>query len=279
MKKVFPIFAFFYLCYVSTHAQVKFKITRQVDNKTFVVSMISEKTFEGNQNITGTAQITIRIEGTTNFGISEIVSLQPETNWVNNATISKHELSPDCTYLSFGMETMAHNQFRYKTGEEIMLFSFKNVGDTKANVTLLNNEKDILAQSVSTTKRNIKNYISVLGHGPGNAYIGNVETPPISPEDAMKTYVKIQNLYPNPTSNKVNVSWENQLEDFELIKTFNLLIIDIAGLEKIRIPVNPNNGRQSQAVDIQSFSSGTYFLKLQRDEKYDSDTQKLMVVN
>jgi Secretion system C-terminal sorting domain len=260
------------------YSQVRFKITRQADRVTYIVSMISEKTFEGNQNITGTAQVTLKIEAASNFVVREIASLRPETRWVNNAMISKHELAPNSTYLSFGMETMGHNQFKYKEGEETLLFSFKNVGDTKANVTLLDNERDILAKSTLTTKRNIKNYISILGHGPGNAYIGNVETPPISQEDAMKINVQIQNLYPNPASDRVTISWENQLDDFELIKTFSLLITDVTGLEKMRIFVNPNFGKQSQDVDVNSFISGTYFLKLQRDEKYDSNVHKLMVI-
>lgn len=278
MKKIFAICAISFLCCQSMYSQVRFKITRQADRVTYVVSMISEKTFKGNQNITGTAQVTVKVEGTGNFLVRDIVSLRPETYWVNNATISKNELAPNATYLSFGMETMAHNQFKYKEGEETSLFSFKNVGDAKAIVALLDNEQDILAKSTQITKRNIKNYISILGHGPGNAYIGNMETPPISPEDAMKTYVQFQNLYPNPASDRVMVSWENQLDDFELIKTFHLIIVDASGLEKMRIVVSPNSGKQSQEVDVSSFISGAYFLKLQRDEKYYSDVQKLMVI-
>lgn len=278
MRKILLVFTVFCFCTASINAQVKFKLTRQIDRQTYIVSMISEETYEGNQNITGTAQVTIKVGGTSNFSIREVTSLQSETNWINNATISKHELSPDFAYISFGMQTMAHNQFKYKKGEEILLFSFKNVGDIKADVTLLNNEQDIMALSLQKTKYNIKNYISILGHGPGNAYLNNVEPLPMSPEDAVKTYVQIQNLYPNPTSDKVVITWENQLEDAEDIKSLDILIFDTTGFEKIRKPVTTSYGKQSQEIELTSLKSGAYFFKLQRDGKYGTNTQKLMVI-
>jgi len=278
MRKILSAFIVFCLCSVSSHAQVKYKLTRQLDRQTYIVSMVSEETYEGNQNITGTAQVTLKVGTATNFAIREVTPLQPETGWVNNATIAKHDLAPDFTYFSFGMQTMAHNQFKYKKGEEIPLFSFKNVGDIKANVTLLNNEEDVMAQSAQKTKYNIKNYISILGHGPGNAYLSNVEPVAMSAEDAMKTYVQIQNLYPNPASEKVTISWENQLEDTEAIKTLDIIIIDVTGVEKMRKAVSSNYGKQSQEIELASFTSGTYFFKLQRDEKYSTNTQKLMVI-
>jgi hypothetical protein len=43
--------------------------------------MISEETYEGNQNITGTAQVTLRIEGTADFLIREITSLGSATHF------------------------------------------------------------------------------------------------------------------------------------------------------------------------------------------------------
>jgi hypothetical protein len=277
MRKILFILIVLCISFLSTHAQVNFKLTRQVDRQTYIVSMVSEQTYEGNQNITGTAQVTLKIGQASDFLIREVTSLQPQTNWVHNATITKHPLSPDYIYVSFGMQTMAHNQFKYKNGEEIFLFSFRNDGDTKANVSLLNNEQDIMAQSSQKTKYNIKNYVSILGHGPGNAYLKNVEAVVMSPEDAMRTYMKIQNLYPNPASDKVIISWDNQLEDAERVQTLDLLIFNIAGLQVMRKPVSTNYGKQSQEIEFNSLKPGAYFFKLQRDEKYSTNTQKLMV--
>ena len=100
----------------------------------------------------------------------------------------------------------------------------------------------------------------------------------MSPEDAVKTYVQIQNLYPNPTSDKVVITWENQLEDAEDIKSLDILIFDTTGFEKIRKPVTTSYGKQSQEVELTSLKSGAYFFKLQRDGKYGTNTQKLMVI-
>jgi hypothetical protein len=278
MRKTLSIFIVFCICIVSTYAQVKFKLTRQDDRQTYIVSMVSEETYEGNQNITGTAQVTLKVEGTTNFIIRDIVSLQPETNWVNNANIINTDLAPNNAYVSFGMQTMAHNQFKYKKGEEVSLFSFKNIGDVKAKASLIDNEQDIMALSTSITKYNLKNYISILGHGPGNAYISNIEPTPMSPENAVKTFLKIKNLYPNPATDKVVITWNNQLDDAESIKNLDLLIFDITGSEKIRKPLNTSYGEQYQEIEISSLKPGAYFFKLQRDEKYGTNTHKLMVI-
>lgn len=280
MRKTLSAFIILCLSNVSTYAQVKFKLSRMLDRQTYIVSMISDKTYEGSQNITGTAQVTLKVDGKSDFLIREISSLQPETNWVNNATISKHALAPDYVYVSFGMQTMAHSQFNYIKGNEIPLFSFKNVGDIKANISLLNNDLDVMAQSTQKTKYNIKNYISILGHGPGNAYLNNVEPVAMSPDDAMKTYVLIQNLYPNPASvsDKVMIDWENQLEDAEAIETMDLVIFDIAGFEKMRQPISKNYGKNSQQISIQSFTAGSYFLKLQRDGKFSTQTHKFIII-
>ena len=277
MSKIILIFLVTCICSISIKAQVKFKLTQQADLQTYIVSMVSEKTYEGTQNITGTAQVTLKVGATNNFNIGELISLQSQVSWVNNATISKNFLAPEFIYVSFGMQTMAHNVFKYKKGEEILLFTFKNVGDTKAEVSLLNNERDIMAQSVQKTKYNIKNYISVIGFGYGNAYLENIEPTQMLPEDAMKTYVQIQNLYPNPTTDKVIISWENRLEDADDIRKLEILIFDIAGLEKIRKPVSSSYGKQSQEIMLPEFKSGTYFIKIQRDEKYSTQAHKFVV--
>ena len=278
MRKILQIFVIAYLCSITTYGQVKFKLTRQADRQTYVVSMVSEETYEGNQKITGTAQVTLKVGATNDFSMREITSLQPEINWVNNAMISKPELAPTFTYISFGMQTMAHAQFNYKKGEEIALFSFKNVGDVKAKVSLINNAQDIMAISSQKTKYNVQNYISILGHGPGNAYISNVEPVAMSPENAMKTYVNIINIYPNPTTNKVSITWENQLEDTEDVQKMDLLFFDVLGLEKLRMPVSSGYGKQSQEIELSSFGGGMYFVKMQRDEKYDTNAHKLVVL-
>lgn len=280
MKKIHLTLTALCFCAMSTFGQVKFKLTRQPDRQTYVISMLSEQTYEGTDNITGSAQVTLKIESFDNFIFRDLSSLQPETIWVNNATVSKHELSPDFTYLSFGMQTMAHNQFKYIKDKEIPLFSFRNLGDSKVTVSLLNNEEDIMAKSVQKTKYNIKNYISILGHGPGNAYVGNVEPVALSTLEAMNAYFQIKNIYPNPstTSNKVMVSWENQLEDAENIEKLDLLIFDITGLEKMRIRASANYGLQSLEIPLNNYKAGSYFFKLERDGLYSTISYKLMVL-
>ena len=277
MSKILLICFATCVCSISMEAQVKFKVTRQADFQTYTVSMVSEKTYEGTQNITGTAQVTLKVGATNNFNIQELTSLQSGTSWVNNATISNNALAPEFTYVSFGMQTMAHNVFKYKKGEEILLFTFKNVGDIRAEVSLLNNERDIMAQSTQKTKYNIKNYISIIGFGYGNAYLENIESTQMLPEDAMKTYIEIQNLYPNPTTDKLIISWENRLDDTEDIKKLEILIFDITGVEKMRKPVSSSYGKQSQEIMLPELKSGIYYIKLQRDEKYSTQVHKFVV--
>lgn len=280
MKKIFSAIITLCVCSLSTYAQVKFKLTRQLDRQTYIVSMVSEETYKSLQNITGTAQVTLKVGNTSNFIIRDITPLQPETKWVNNATINNPSLAPTFSYLSFGMETMGHNQFKYDKGIEIPLFSFKNMGDLKAEVSLLNNDQDVMAQSSQVTKYNIKNHISILGHGTGNAYLGNIESRSLSPDESMKTYVQIKNIYPNPVTaaDKVTLVWENELEDAESTASLDIVVFDATGIEKLRKPVSTSYGKQTQTITLQSFKSGMYLFKLQRDEQYSSHTYQLMVI-
>ena len=105
----------------------------------------------------------------------------------------------------------------------------------------------------------------------------NIESTQMLPEDAMKTYIEIQNLYPNPTTDKLIISWENRLDDTEDIKKLEILIFDITGVEKMRKPVSSSYGKQSQEIMLPELKSGIYYIKLQRDEKYSTQVHKFVV--
>ena len=62
-------------CLTKSIAQVNFQLDLMADRKTYVVSMVATETWAYPQNITGTAQVTVRIPANTRFTAGRITSL------------------------------------------------------------------------------------------------------------------------------------------------------------------------------------------------------------
>ena len=79
-------------------------------------------------------------------------------------------------------------------------------------------------------------------------------------------------LYPNPTNNQVNISW-NQLKEGRV----KITIYDVLGKEIYNNNTFKLERKQQINIDISDFENGIYFIKFETNQK--SETQQLIKTN
>lgn len=123
-------------------------------------------------NITSSAQISIKAP-TGGFVIDNEVALVSGTNWQHNATYIAPLEAPTYDYFSFGMLSLGTNAYNYQAGVEIAVLEFENVGTCTGGVLLLEDNDPFLPPNSQSA--NVGNQITILGAGPGNAWVGNYD--------------------------------------------------------------------------------------------------------
>lgn len=260
---------------INAEAQVKFKVTRQDDLKTYVVSMIPEQSLKGTKGITGTAQVTLRVKNEKSFILNNLKSASEDAEWSNGATLKSPDGARDYDYLSFNLKNMGTRAYNFTEGKEIELFSFQNAGEQlDATVELIDNEKDILVTNPRTVY-NVRNQISVLGYGHRNAYSGNAATL-VNPEDISKK-LRIQKIFPNPAVEKTTVVYENLLD--ETAGDLYVSVLDSRSTrEVVRKKVSMGAGQFSIELSLQDLTEGSYLVHIEKDGVRIGTAQKLMIV-
>ena len=259
---------------INAQAQVKYKITRKDDLKTYVVSMVSEQSLKAKQSITGTAQVTVRVKSEKAFVLNNLTSLNQDADWDNGSTLKSPDGARDYDYLSFNLKSMGTRAFNFVEGQEIQLFTFQNAGEQlDANVELINNDTDELASNPRTTF-NVRNHVSVFGFGLKNAYTGNIGNI-LSPEELAKK-LRIQKVFPNPALDKTTVVWENLLDE----KSGDLFLTVVnaqSGQELLRKKVSMGAGQFSMELAVGDFQEGNYLVHIEKDGMRIGTAQKLII--
>lgn len=264
----------------ASYAQIRFKLTQKEDKKTYIVSVVPEKTYKYPNNIISTAQITFKVVSKASFIPSNFTTANPEERWMKNSIVKSNPVAPQFDYYSYGLETMASTNYKLNAGEETFLFSFETLGDNDLKVQLIDND-DIMAKSVRKTKVNLGNQINILGHGDGleNAYAGNLKTSYVNPETGMSdnNELRIEKISPNPASEKIQVDWINNLDEE---KTDNLeMIVVEAGtgrmMQKVSLP--SSIGKHVTELQISDFTKGMFLLRIQ-DKNNSSNAEKFIVI-
>jgi len=260
---------------INAEAQVKFKITRKDDLKTYVVSMLPEQTLKGAKGITGTAQVTLRVKNEKSFVLNNLKSANENAEWSNGATLKSPDGARDYDYLSFNLKNMGTRAYNFTEGKEIELFSFQNAGEQlDAAVEIIDNENDVLVKN-PRTEFNVRNQISVLGYGHRNAYTGNAGTL-MNPVDISKK-LRIQKLYPNPAVEKTTVVYENLLD--ETTGDLFVTILDSRSTrEVVRKKVSMGAGQFSIDLSLEDLTEGSYLVHIEKDGVRIGTAQKLMIV-
>ena len=246
-------------------AQVQFKLTLLEDGETFQVSLIPEKTWNHPQNITSTAQVTVRVP-TNSFEIKDLTSLQLDVEWQDNSRSDAPAEAPSYDYISFGLATLGTVNLAYEAGVEMPLFTFKNGKPCTGSITLINNGDDPF-MAPNSRSANVGNSITIFG-ARGEAYVGNYGETTIPCYDEFSTNVeeeevlsKEPKVYPSPAINEVfvDLNWTSGKTEGDLV------IMDATGKEVKRQAVTIENGFNNIQMEVNDFPFGIYSIEVQFD--------------
>ncbi len=242
--------------HTAANAQVKFKVSR-TNADSYTVSMIPEQTLIGNRGMTGTMQVTMRTDASDGFALGQITSLQPGVQW-DRGTLNK---SPDGArsfdYLSIALQSMGTKGLTYEVGKEVPLFTVKNAGNPAADLQLIDNDKDPLVLAKQNVF-NVRNHISVLGFGHRNAYTGNTID-----ELGGNSQVGLQQVFPNPASQRITVTYVNYQKALE-----GEVVLKLAETGSGRALLQQKEamqlGTNTAEMTVETLSAGSYVLYLER---------------
>jgi hypothetical protein len=276
-------------CLTQATAQVSFQLSLMADHKTYMVSMTPSETWAYPKNITGTAQVTVRIPANVRFTAGNIISLQAGVKWLDNARIETPASDPTHDYVSFSLTTMATKNIPYQQGVETPLFTFTNLqNDCVGKVELIDNN-EVVVTKITAEGFNVKNHLSTLATKGGEAFTGIqgnrvADCSASTAAQDLNKDLSILNAYPVPATDLLTIEWTNGAVDAQ---NTVLIATDILGQEvlnqKIRplswnIPTSSGIKGNLGKVDINvvGWASGLYLFHFVNDKGV-SAPQKVLV--
>jgi Secretion system C-terminal sorting domain len=268
-------------CLAQATAQVSFQLALMADQKTYLVSMTPAETWVYPKNITGTAQVTVRIPANVRFTAGNITSLQAGVKWLDNARIETPTSDPMHDYVSFSLTTMATKNIPYTQGVETPLFTFTNIqNDCVGKVELIDNN-DAVVSKVTAEGFNVKNHLSTLATKGGEAFTG-IQGSRIADCTAstatldLNKDLSILNAYPVPATDLLTIEWTSRAVDAQ---NTVLIATDILGQEVFNKKIDPlsiKGNLNKIEVDVVEWASGLYLFHFVNDKGV-SVTQKVLV--
>jgi hypothetical protein len=269
-------------CLNQATAQVKFQLSLMADHKTYMVSMTPAETWAYPKNITGTAQVTVRIPANVRFTAGNITSLQAGVKWLDNARIEAPASDPTHDYVSFSLTTMATKNIPYQQGVETPLFTFTNLqNDCVGKVELIDNN-DVVVNKVTAEGFNVKNHLSTLATKGGEAFTGiqgtriaDCSITTTAAQDLNKD-LSILNAYPVPATDLLTIEWTSRAAD---AANTVLIATDILGKEVYSKKIDPlsiKGNLNKIDINVVEWASGLYLFHFV-NEKGVSATQKVLV--
>ncbi len=114
----------------------------QMENGDFVVSMISDTTWDFPDNVVSTAQFTLKVP-TNQLVIGEVNNLIDGVIFFVTDTIKRPIEAPNFDYISFALGSQGTASIPFQKGEKVNLFSFTNtLSCTSGAITLMDNATD-----------------------------------------------------------------------------------------------------------------------------------------
>lgn len=263
MKKLFLSIIASVLLTSAATAQVKYKLTRMPDNATYMVSLVSDATWLFPQNVTTTAQVSLRLPNNTHFIAGRITSLVPDTRWVDNSYLEKPTGDANSNYILISQQNVGTKALSFEAGKELPLFTFQNIGTTCfGSVELANNNSEAV-KSVVANGLNVGQHISTLGAG-GEAYTGNVDGGRVVCQGTTSTLdadtpLSITRGFPIPASTDLNIEWQLATDKLDNLK---LTVTNALGETLLSQSLIPTKGLQTTKVDVKSWAEGVYFFRL-----------------
>lgn len=150
-------------------AQVKGKIVSMEMPNSYKISIVPEQTWAHPNSITNSASLTLRVP----TGGFQVEQLQSYTGtWEFAYRIDSPPEASAYDYLVFWLATPLLN-FTYESAKDVPLFSFVNTGECTGELQILDTASDPFMPP-NSSNANIGNQFTILGHGEGNAYKGNI---------------------------------------------------------------------------------------------------------
>ena len=276
-------------CLTQATAQVKFQLSLMADQKTYLVSMTPAETWAYPKNITGTAQVTVRIPANVRFTAGNITSLQAGVKWLDNARIETPASDPTHDYVSFSLTSMATKNIPYQQGIETPLFTFTNIqNDCVGKVELIDNNEAVVSK-ITAEGFNVKNHLSTLATKGGEAVSGVqgnrvADCSASTAAQDLNKDLSILNAYPVPATYLLTLEWTSRAAD---APNTVLIATDILGKEvftqKIdplsiwNIPIPSGKGNLNKIdINVIEWASGLYLFHFVNDKGV-SATQKVLV--
>jgi len=117
-------------------------VLEEISTGVYQVSLTPTVTWSFPQNITSTAQITIKVPSG-GFVPGNINNLVSNVTFATSSTYVSPMAAPGFDYISFGMSPFGTTDIPYVEGENVPLFTFENVGTcTGGQINLMDNEND-----------------------------------------------------------------------------------------------------------------------------------------
>lgn len=244
-------------------AQVKLQLSLLPDEKTYLVSMVPDKTLTYPMNITGTAQVTIKYPAINRFFATNLRSLISNVKWEDNAYITDLKTSKGFNFISFGMRSQGTSAISYDEGKEIPLFTFTNHYGCAGEVTLVDNKTSDLKGDESQTY-NIGNHWSVLANT-NEAYTGNLQASVNCDRNVVNMRGDKESLfsaltaYPIPVSHELTIRTRTSLDKIENIN--RLTVFNALGQEVASQAVSLKVGEQEMTLDVSNLTEGLYMFQ------------------
>ncbi len=245
-------------------AQVKFKLALLKDSKTYQVSMIADKTWEGPLNITGTGQVTL-VTTAGSFEIVNFKNINPNAEWHYNSRTDRPQENNDVDYLSVGLKSMGTAAITYKAGVEVPLFTFENQLPCTGSIKLMNHKNDPLFKNPNK-ESNVGNYLSVYG-AEGDAYKGNLGEEEIQCGVLSATELALEGTFkvsPNPFKADLNIKG-----DFEKLKDAAIIITNTLGSKVYEKQIDSKNIGKQVELELDFLARGTYTVSIYQNGKYE----------
>ncbi len=260
-------------------AQVKFNLSYAEATKVYTLSIIPQATWEAPKNMVGSAQIVLRVAANSDF-IPGITSLIPGVTWADNAYVEQPASAPGYTFVCIALVNGPTSAIKMVTGQEVPLFSFKNVGQGCAGpVTMLAND-DPMVQAVRADHFNITQHLAVLGLR-GNAFVGlenaTVECASLSGVDAPASkLIDDVKVSPLPADKTVKIEWA-LISDQPGLR--QMVICDVQGKEIMREKISDGKGTHSTIIPVANWQAGMYRVHFVLENDRHTQSWNMMVIH
>ena len=171
--------AFLFAISHSLFSQIKYELELLPDNETYLVSFVSDVTYNPPDNKIVSGQVTIRLPhgiAPNSFEVADLTMETPGATWEAADIVYGPVEAPHFDYFSFALTTPGVDVYDFQAGVAVSIFSFKNgVGHSADSLYIIDNDNDPMLPT-NTLGLNIGNSVVIFGGMFSNLYSGYVGT-------------------------------------------------------------------------------------------------------